>query len=282
MSIVGFDCPICKRQVDLQHYETTKCGLSIPVDYATAVLHSNDDYYGKNLLTVTSGLGCPRSRALEYDTDVYINPLDYNAVITGKGWDAVMERYAPSGSAKVQLKGTIAGMEIHGEIDRAQRFEDMLIISDHKNSNNNAQRFLKKEIAEGKAVKMEYRVQTSLYAELFEQQFHERPTHGMVWNHYAGAESNYNSVFIPLLYETIGLRECLEFKPYNGDYTVEQLYRQASEYRAAQAAVGGTVDLAAVFALPLVGTTMSFGSAEFCNYCQVRTACTVAAQGAPF
>lgn len=272
--IVGFNCPICLHTVPLDHYETSNCGLAIHPDYAQAVLHSNDDYYGKNLVTVTAGLGCPRSRAIEYDTDVFVNPLDYNALIAGKAWDAAMEKHSDPVQTKVRVEGTIADIHLSGEIDRVRRLNGMLIIDDHKNSNNNAQRFLKTEIEKGTAVKPEYRIQTSIYAELYEQTFSERPTHGMIWNHYAGAESSYNKVFIPLLYETLPLDQCLAHKPYGGEFTVLELYRQAQQYHGEGNMMPAD--------LPLAGASMNFGKQTLCDYCQVQKACMTLAGGAPF
>lgn len=285
--IIGFACPVCLHQVPLDHYETSNCGLAIHPDYAAAVLHSNDDYYGRDLTTVTAGLGCPRSRAIEYDTDVFVNPLDYNAIITGSAWDTLMEKHGLPGSTKMRVEGDIAGIHLSGEIDRVRRLNDMLIIDDHKNSNNNAQRFLKKEVEAGTAVKMEYRIQTSIYAELYEQTFDVRPTHGMIWNHYAGASSNYNKVLIPLLYETIPLSECLSHKPYGGEFTVLELYKQAEAYHkkgtSAEMREGSTSTSKMLPAdLPLAGASMNFGQQTMCDYCQVKKACMTLAGGAPF
>lgn len=274
MPIIGFSCSICKRDVPLDHYDTSVCGLQIPPDYATAVLHSNDEYYGKGKVTVTAGLGCPRSRALEYDTDVVVDPLAYNAVVAGKAWDKAVEQYAPPELSKVRVSGEIAGIHVDGEIDRVLRLKGVLYICDNKNSNNNAQRFLKKEIDEGKAVKPEYRVQTSLYAELYDQTFGERPTRGVIWNHYAGAQSSYNSVFIPLVYDTIPLAECLAHHPYGGQYSVLELLQQAQQYHGEGNMLPAD--------LPLAGTSMNFGTNTLCTYCQVDKACMTLAQSAPF
>lgn len=274
MPIIGFDCPNCNKRVGLEHYNETVCGLAIPPDYVAAVVHSNDDYYGVGKTTVTSGLGCPRSRALEYDTDVTVNPLDYNAVVAGKAWDVAMEKYAPGELTKVHVTGQVAGITLEGEIDRVLRLDDVLYICDNKNSNNNAQRFLKAEIGKGIAVKPEYRIQTSIYAELYEQTYGERPAKGVIWNHYAGAQSSSNTVFIPLVYDTLPLEQCLNHKPYGGEFTVLELYNQADAYHRASGMV--PVDL------PLAGKSMSFGTNTLCDYCQVQKACMTLAGGAPF
>lgn len=268
MPIVGWYCVHCKKETELDHFEVSPCGLKLHPDYASAVLHNNDEYYGHELTTVTDGLGCPRSRAIEKDNDVYVNPIDYNPLLIGKAWDTAIGK----GTHKVLVAGNIAGIHVAGEIDRVRRSGFDLLIEDWKHSNNNQQRFLKKELAEGTAVKTEYKIQTSLYAELYHQTFGERPTKGMIWNHYSGAQSSYNDVLIPLIYDVLSLDYCLNYQPYGGDYTVLNLLQQSDSYHSGL----GAMDL------PLVGETMKFGSNTMCAYCQVRDACLTAAKGAPF
>lgn len=273
MPITGWTCPNCNQQVPLDHYDTdVKCGLVIHPAFAKAIVDDEAiPHYVEGALTVTMGLTCPRSRALEHsDTPVYPNPLDYNALLVGRAWDELIT----DSSTKIQLHGVIAGMKVSGEIDHVRRLGTDLLIEDWKNSNNNAQKFLKKEIAGGAAVKPEYRIQTSLYAELYFQQFGERATKGMIWNHYAGAPSAYNTVLIPLIYDIWPLEECLSYQPYGGDYTVLELYQQASALY--------TDEPISWEQLPLVGKTMAFGTKSFCDYCQVRDACFIQAQNAPF
>lgn len=270
MPIIGWSCPECKQRVPLDHYAVTTCGLTIHPDYADAILKEHaEPHHSEGIVTVTMGLTCPRSRALESsDTDLYVNPLDYNALLIGQAWDKFIT------GEKMILIGWIAGIPMAGEVDRVRRLGSDLLIEDWKHSNNNAQRFLKKEVDEGKAVKMEYRIQTSVYAELYQQMHGERPNKGMMWNHYSGAVSGLNKVLWPLIYETIPLDEALAFKPYGGSYTVLELYQQAA----------GLYDGSPITwdQLPLVGKTMAFGSKEFCDYCQVRDACFEQAFGAPF
>lgn len=291
MPIIGWDCPVCGQHAGLDHYLTTTCGLQIHPDYAQAILDDRaTPHYITDQVTVTAGLGCPRSRALEAsDEELYVNPLDYNALLAGRAWDELITKP----ETKLQLKGEIAGITIYGEIDRVRRVpcftcngvggaciacnstgQSDLLIEDHKHSNNNAQRFLKKEIEAGTAVKFEYRIQTSIYAELYRQQEGEQPTRGMIWNHYSGAQSKSNSVLIPLLYDLVPLDECLSYCPYGGSYTVLELYEQAASLYTETPAKWSD--------LPLVGETMSFGSMSYCDYCQVRSKCFQQARGAPF
>lgn len=267
--IVGFNCPVCKRPVSLDHFEVTECGLQVPADYATAVLHDQDDRYITDEVTVTAGLGCPRSRAIERDSEVLVDPLSYNALLIGRAWDQLLEKHAPDGTAKIELEGTIEGIHIFGEIDRVWECGDKFIIIDHKHSNNFAQKFAKKE-----GVKPEHRIQTSIYAELYFQKFGRRPTHGLIFSHYSGATAE---PITPFVYEVQPLADCLAWKPYGGDYTVLELYKQAEKYYADKRA-GAT----APFSLPLVGATMKFGTKSMCDYCSVFAACTEANTGSPF
>lgn len=299
MPIVGWACPHCHKSVPLDHYTNSPCGLLIHPDYAQAILDDRaEPHHTEGMVTVTAGLGCPRSRALENsDEDLIVNPLDYNALLAGQAWDRFI-----TGEGKLILRGEIAGIQMAGEIDSVRympcqscpksindgnlhevivcsvcegRGYTDLFIEDWKHSNNNQQRFMKKEMAEGKAVKFEYRIQTSIYAELYAQMHDgERPTRGMVWNHYSGAESGYNSVLIPLLYDFVPLDEALGYKPYGGDYTVLELYKQVAQLYGEKPITWK--------GLPLAGVSMAFGTKDYCSYCQVRAACMEQATGAPF
>lgn len=270
MPIVGWSCPECKAQVPLDHYAASTCGLTIHPDYVQAILDDRaEPHHTEGMVTVTMGLTCPRSRALENsDEKLFVNPLDYNALLIGQAWDRFIT------GEKLVLVGKIADIPMAGEVDRVRRLGTDLLIEDWKHSNNFQQRFLKKEVDDGRAIKMEYKIQTSIYAELYEQMHSERPNKGMVWNHYSGAVSSSNKVLWPLIYDTIPLTEALAHKPYGGEYTVLELYQQAAELYGD---VPVTWDK-----LPLVGKTMSFGSKEFCEYCQVRDACFKQAFGADF
>lgn len=297
MPIVGWQCPICNRAVPLDHYETSDCGLAIHPDYAAAIIRDRETpHHTTDMVTVTMGLGCPRSRALENsDEDLLANPLDYNALLIGQAWDTFIT------GEKLVLRGVVEGIQMAGEVDRVWRHGPDLYIVDWKHSNNNQQLFMKKEEERGTVIKTEYRVQTSIYAELYYQmemeRFEagllkrgykkatkesleecappERPNRGMVINHYSGAQSSRNRVLWPLVYDTIPLEEALDFRPYDGDYTVLDLYQQAAGLYADQPVAWSD--------LPLAGKTMQFGKTNtMCDYCQVRVKCYETAQGAPF
>lgn len=289
MPIIGWRCVYCNENVPLDHFVSTDCGLKIHPAFTAAILHDEaTDPHGK-AMSVTDGLGCPRHAAIEGQEGVYVNPLDYNALLAGRGWDLVVGNQAfdnpetdlsrPMFRAKVQLKGAVAGMEITGELDNIRRLGERLIISDWKNSNNLRAFWIAKEGGPS----MEYKIQTSIYAELYRQMFAEMPTDGEVVYHFSGAGEAYRGGELkskfsspPLMafqYDIIPLAECLAFKPYGGSYTVEELYRmaqpvytEAKDWRL----------------LPLVGQTMAFGTKSYCDYCEVRDVCFTAARGAPF
>lgn len=269
--IIGFYCQKCRVNVPLDHFAETACGLVVHPDYAAAALHSDADYYGAGLVTVTGGLGCVRSRAIEADKPVVVNPLDYNALVLGSAWDTAMQAHAPADKVKIRVAGVIDGIAVAGEIDRVRRVAGDLLIEDHKHSNN----FRYKYIVEEAGPRIEYVIQTSIYAELYCQTFGERPTKGAVWYNFSGANNdNHKPPLVSKVYELMGLQDCLAHKPYDGDYTVRELYHQAAEYYQRF-----TVD---AFELPLAGESMKFGSKSYCDYCQVRDACFTAAKGAPF
>lgn len=270
--IVGWYCVKCRSNVPLDHFAATACGLVVHPDYAAAVLDSDTDYYGAGLVTVTGGLGCARARAIERDKPVHVNPLDYNAMILGSAWDGLMQAHAPAGCAKVRVTGVIEGITIEGEIDRVRHVGDDLLIEDHKHSNN----FQYKWLAGEDSPRVEYVVQTSVYAELYHQTYGQRPAKGAIWYSFSGANSRKDQPpLLPKVYKLMGLSDCLAHRPYNGQYTVGELYRHAADYYQA----GITVD---AFDLPLAGESMSFGPKPYCDYCQVREPCFTQAKGAPF
>lgn len=274
MPIIGWACPHCaNKQAPLDHFATTDCGLKLHPAYAAAILYDEaTDPHGK-AMSVTDGLGCPRHAAIEGQESIYVNPLDYNALLSGRGWDTIVGRdnmspaLLPSFEAKVKLQGTIAGMPITGELDNIRRLGKHLILSDWKHSNNFRIKWIK---LEGKP-SAEYKIQTSIYAELYEQMYGERPTLGEVVYHFSGAGKD---VLLPYQYDIIPLADCLAFKPYGGQYTVEELYQQAQSIY--------TADEWHWQELPLVGQTMAFGTKSYCDYCEVKDVCLTAAKGAPF
>lgn len=269
MPITRWICVKCRAIVPLDHFATTACGLVVHPDYAELVLRADDDYYGAGLVTATGGLGCVRSRAIEQDEEVAVNPLDYNALVLGNAWDAALQAHAPEEHAKVRVAGTIDGIRVEGEIDRVRRVGDGLYIEDHKHSNNFQYKYVVEE-----GVRVEYAIQTSVYGELYQQTFGERPAGGIIWYHFSGGNTPNKPPLVPKVYPLMTLEACLDHRPYDGDYTVRELYHQAAEYYQTKSV--------AAFDLPLAGESMRFGTKSYCDYCQVRETCFTAAKGAPF
>src|SRR5262245_37125944 len=110
MPIAGWICAGCSgRRVDLNHFETTQCGATVcHPDYIAAVLASN--WKPRPGIHVSSGLGCPRSTAIEQSEQYYVNPLDLNAMETGTAWHAHVEKHTTEpANAEVEVKGIIDG-----------------------------------------------------------------------------------------------------------------------------------------------------------------------------
>lgn len=277
MAIAGWACPHCpNKRAPLDHYATTDCGLLIHPAYAAAILYDDaTDPHGEEM-SVTDGLGCPRLRAIEnQSTELFVNPLDYNAMLLGHAWDAVVGNpvFRRDGFGermfwpKLKLQGVIDGMEITGELDNVRRLGDRLILSDWKHSNNFRSKWIKQEGGPS----MEYKIQTSIYAELYRQMYDEMPTDGEVVYHFSGAGKD---VLLPYQYPILAIEECLAYKPYNGQRTVLEIYQLAQQVYGPDARLWTDV--------PTVGMEMSFGSKEYCAYCQAKDMCYTAARGAPF
>lgn len=257
MPITAWNCPGCKRVVGLDHYSTTNCGLTVcPADYAVAVLNDRAVHDHLSTARVSNGTGCPRGSKLLTTENVTVNPLDFNLALTGVAWHALMATADPA-TAEVIVSGTIDGVMLTGHIDRViKRSNGDVVISDHKHGNDFARKYAE--------LKPEYIVQVSIYAELYAQTFGVRPIGGVIWRHFASSPP-----FIPFAFKLWDVVACLAHKPYGGQFTVGELYHQAASGVSWRD-------------LPLVGATMAFGSKSFCDYCEVRTACTEAATGAPF
>lgn len=258
MPIKNWHCQSCKRAVELTHFDNSVCGLATPPGYTAAVLaNATKERTGVH---VTDGLSCPRSRAIERDIDVTVDPFAYNALVLGNAWDAAVTM------TKVPVSGEIAGINIAGEIDHLLKLPDELVVADFKHSNN----FRRKWITQEGKPSDEYIVQTSIYGELYQQTFAERPTCGAIWYHFSGADKQ---PIVPFVYDLWDLQRCLDHQPYGGEWTVLDLLRQSASYWSA-----GVKALD----LPLAGTSMAFGTKSYCDYCQVRDACFTAAFQAPF
>jgi len=265
MPIAKWYCARCKADVALDHFATTECGeTAVHPDYAAAILGDRDSQHTKGAVRVTHGLGCPRRAVIEHVEDYAVDPLDCNAMLTGTAWHAMMERYGQPNRVEVAVTGVV---ETDGRDIRVAGKSDYLYrqtVQDHKHVGDDKLRYKLKDGATP-----EHRVQLSLYAELASQSGHERPTKGVIWYHTSKAGKD---ALTPMPVELMPIDEALAHRPYQGDYTVAELYAQADDgFR--------TGDWRA---MPLAGKTQRFGYRVACDYCSVRSICTEGETGAPF
>lgn len=282
MPIKQFACPFCNRNTDLDHYVTTSCGELLHPDYAAAVVADSLSHEKRKLPSVTMGLGCVRKQAISDNEDVAMNPLAVLTPIRGTAWHKLMEDVAKIELAgangqraiggEIDVVGEIAGIKLTGSIDRVRALPDgRLIGEDHKTGKDQRAVFILGGKSYGKQISgsgspMEYKIQLSLYAELYYQVFGVRWDGAIIWwwfNHLAAAD--------PI--EILPVEQCLVHKPYDCDYTVGELLKQAAD------SISGAVRWQD---LPMVGASIKFGKSVGCDYCAVRDTCMVESQGAPF
>lgn len=267
MPIAKWKCPACHSIVDLDHYTTTRCGMAVHPDYAAAVLGEQEDNHPGGKVRVSAAGSCPRAAAILKTEEIAVDPLASNAMLTGTAWHQLMGHYGMrpaltnTASVEVEVTGTIDGIAIVGHIDRVLRWDSDLIIADWKHTNDFARKYLT-------AAKPEHIVQTSLYAELYDQTFGVRPTSGVNWYHFTTSPP-----LVPMWYDLWPVERALEHRPYQCDYTVSQLLHQAA--KVAEGKVRWED-------LPLVGESFQFGGKNACDYCSVFDVCKVQATGAPF
>ena len=270
MPIIGWFCPSCCRPVPFDHFEGTACGGVHP-DYAAAMLTDIREHEEKRegreegLIGVSYGIGCPRSKAIASTIDIYVNPLEWNSMMTGKAWHSVMERGCNNPElAEVEVKGEIEGFKLTGFIDRIRMTETGRVIEDWKHTND----YARKGIASLTEPKPEHMVQLSIYAELHKQQFNLPVDNAIVWYHFSSG----TPPMIPLRSSVWPIEKCLDFHPFGGDWSVRELYQQMA------ASIAGK-DWRE---LPLVGESQLFGTKNHCDYCDVRMVCWEDSRGAPF
>lgn len=264
MPVVAFSCPACGMRSSLDHYTSSACSTVIHPDYATAALHEAWKVERRGSIGVSDLLTCPRKKAIADYSDIAINPLDFNAMMTGTAWHNLLEKHS-SGKVEVAVSGKIEDIDVHGEIDSITGGIDHgITIHDHKHTNDFRRRYLTEATAENK-------VQTSLYAELYEQTFGIRPSRGANWYHFTGSKGS-ESPLVVFAYDLWPLADCLAHRPFGSDFTVSDILHQLASVIADQQWQ----------ALPLVGESIQFGSKTGCSYCAVYNECHIAAKGAPF
>jgi len=261
--IVGWLCAGCGgRQVDLQHFATTKCGESVcHPDQAHAIIKENSEHVSSGAIGVGRGLGCPRSYAIQDAEPFHVDPLKLNAIDTGKAWHARMEWGSiDPGNCEVDVKGVIRDIAIAGRVDRLRPPDT---IEDWKHGNDFSRKYCKEP-------KPAHVAQLSIYAELVAQCKGWRPSVGIIWHHFSGSGKD---AVVPLKFALWPIEKALAYKPYNGEFTVFEHYQQASAFFEKYTTWKE---------LPLAGVEMKFGDKSHCEYCFVRSICTEAATGAPF
>lgn len=259
MAITAWRCTVCNATVPLDHFATTDCGLVVPADYAAAVLADearSESRAGR--IGVSDLLSCPRKKLIREMSDVTIDPLDRNAMLTGTAWHALLAAANPA-DTEIEVGGTIDGITVVGHIDRMHR-GSTLLLGDVKHTND----FSRKHIT---APKPEHQVQVSLYAELYAQTFSERPAGGVIYYHFTTSPGT-----VAMRFDLWELDACLDHAPYGGESTVRSILHEL------HAALTDSTWLG----VSLAGESMLFGSKTMCDYCEVKAACWTAAKGAPF
>lgn len=266
MPIAQWICAGCGgREVPLSHFAETACGERIHPDFARAILIDRNSQYVQKAVRVSHGLGCPRRAAIEESEPYAVDPLEANAPLTGVAWHALMESAAPANYREVELTGTIAGVKVSGKCDRIRKLSDgATAIEDWKHVND----FNVKHLKAG--AKLEHQVQTSIYAELAAQSGWIRPTVGIIWYH---GSTGGKDALTPHRFGLMGLDTALAARPYECEYSVQELLKQAASHY---------VDGVRWQDLPLAGKSIKFGSKTGCDYCGVRSVCWTADKGAPF
>ncbi len=267
MPIANWICAACGgREVPLSHFAETACGEKVHPDFARAILLDRNSQYVQRAVRVSHGLGCPRRGAIEESEPYAVDPLELNPAIKGTGWHAFVEAAAPAGMAEIELEGIIGGVKVNGKLDRLRQLsDDSWAIEDWKTIND----FNIKWIKSGGA-KPEHQVQASIYAELLDQMRKPRPTVGIIW--YSSSVGGKDAL-MPFKFDLLPLHEALAVRPYDCEYTVLELLKQAASHYE---------DGVRWEELPLAGKSIKFGGKTACDYCNVRSVCWTAAVGAPF
>lgn len=276
-------CNTHKAEVPLDHFES--CTYCHP-DFAAAILADRAVQADRTGVRVSSASACPRKYAILASEDVAVDPLSFLQAMKGTAWHKMVEAGAYYSKEEIEnrilsvseglgselsVSGTIGGIALTGTIDRVLLRDGKLVGQDHKTGKDAREVFIRGGKSYGKEVKgqgapIEYKIQLSIYAELYRQQFGRAWDAAEIWwtllNHWCE----------PVAIMTPG--QCLSHHPYDSEFTVAEILAQA------QQVADGVVMWQD---LPLVGDTFHFGP-KFtgCNYCEVRGMCWMANQKAPF
>lgn len=282
-------CGVHKTAVPLDHFE--HCTYCHP-DFAAAILADRAVQSERTGVRVSSASACPRKYAILASEDVAVDPLSYLQVTKGTAWHKVMETGAgqpnaigttvvKGGSATVNLEGMIgaelsvageiAGIPLTGTIDRVLLRDGKLVGQDHKTGKDAREVFIRGGKSYGKdrvgqGAPIEYKIQLSIYAELYRQQF------GRAWDSAEIWWTLLNHFVEPI--EILSIEKCLMHHPYDSEFTVGDILAQA------QLVADGAVRWQD---LPMVGQSFHFGSKfDGCSYCEVKDRCWIENQKAPF
>lgn len=291
MPITKWSCPSCRREVELDHFQQTACGKVVHPDYAAAVLADRESQADRTGVRVSMASSCPRKYAIMGSEAIAVNPLDMLSALKGTAWHSLMETGAEGESwqcpqhdgafairrmaiekccagaatvgAEVEVAGTISGILLTGKIDRVRLVDGQLTGEDWKTGSDFRVAYIKGGKAFGRPVvgegaPVEYKVQLSLYAELYRQQYGRTWDAATIWWAFSA-----DSWAEPI--EIMSVDACLDHQPYNCGYTVLELLHQAAQF--AEGAVKWQD-------LPLVGKEIKFGKVKVgCDYCSVRDRC---------
>lgn len=266
MPITRWTCPTCRQVVSLDHFAHSDCGVH--PDYAAAVLADRKAQNERTGVRVSNGLSCPRKAAILAQEDVAVDPLGMLSPLKGTAWHALMESAAgsvhPAGlGTEIEVAGELGGIPVTGKIDRVRIVAGRLVGEDWKTGSDFRIKFIKPSAKSPTAcAPLEYRVQLSLYAELYRQQFGRAWDGATIWWAFS------NDMW-PESIEILDVETCLAHHPYECDYSVAQLLEQAAAGKHWTE-------------LPLVGESIKFGTKDGCSYCEVRDVCWTQAKLAPF
>lgn len=280
MPITDWWCAAHKAEVPLDHFE--HCTYCHP-DFTAAILTDRAIQADRSGVRVSSASACPRKYAILATEDVAVDPLSFLQAMKGTAWHAMMEESVyqqvadkneplPNGTgAEIRVAGEIAGITLTGTIDRVLLRDGKLIGQDIKTGKDAREVFIRGgksygKVMTGQGAPIEYKIQLSIYAELYRQQFGQAWDAAEIWwtllNHWCEPVA------------IIPVEQCLAHHPYDSEFTIAEILAQA------QQVADGAVKWQD---LPLVGKTFAFGP-KFtgCDYCEVRDKCWTQAQGAPF
>src|ERR1044071_8375941 len=93
MPLRAWVCNQCHKDVPLDHFAKTSCGRYVDPSYAQAVLvdHLEETQSVEGMVRVSDAAGCPCKRAIFAQEDVAVDPLTFNAAMTGKAWHSLLE-----------------------------------------------------------------------------------------------------------------------------------------------------------------------------------------------